>query len=101
MDGVLFLSKILYKYTVYGRHFAGKMWVSAGMVMMNTKKFALQSSSPSHKVWRRKKDTPWLCKNTLAFAIALKPLCVGVLKKKEKNKETDSMKIKRPCFVLT
>ena len=24
------------KYTIYGRHFADKMWASAGMVMMNT-----------------------------------------------------------------
>ena len=38
------------KYTVYGRHFAGKMWASAGMVMMNQKGLAMQSSSPSHKV---------------------------------------------------
>ncbi len=33
------------------------MWASAGMVMKNTKGLALQSSSPSHKVWRRRKTT--------------------------------------------
>ncbi len=38
--------------TVYDGNFEGKMWASAGMVMMNTKGLALQSSSPSHKVWQ-------------------------------------------------
>ena len=42
------------------------MWASARMVMMNTKGFALQSSSRSHEVWIRRKTThagieiPWL-----------------------------------------
>ena len=55
------------KYTVYGRHFAGKMWASAEMVMMNTKGLALQPSSLSHNVWQE-------------------ALCVGVLK--QRNKQT-------------
>ncbi len=48
------------KYTVYGRHFACKMLASTDMVMTNTKGLALQSLSPSLKVWRRRKTTHWV-----------------------------------------
>ncbi len=42
---------------IYDRHFAYKMWANVAMVMMNPKGLALQSPSPSHKVWRRRKTT--------------------------------------------
>ncbi len=29
--------KMKLKYTIHGKHFAGKMWASADMVMMNAK----------------------------------------------------------------
>ena len=81
------------KYTVYGRHFACKMLASAGMLMTNTKGLALQSLSPSLKVWRRRKTTH-------------AGICVGVLKEtknqrnKQRNEQINLVKTKRPCFAL-
>ncbi len=51
------------------------MCASAGMVMMNTKGLALQSSSPSHKVWRKKERNK--------------------KRKKERNKETQKIWAKK------
>ncbi len=87
------------KYTVYGRHFAGKI-----MVMMNTKGLALQSSPTSHKVWQGVCTELLLETNSCGprtNGLAVRALCVGALKetrkkernkKETRNKETNSMR---------
>ncbi len=86
------------------------MLASAGMVMTNTKGLALQSVSPSLKVWRTRKTThagvKYHIKSNGSPVGVMEALYVGVLKEtknqknKQRNKQRNLVKTKRPCFAL-